>query len=107
VIAVPATPAHDRGHERRELADRGEHEEAAEAVERAEEHEEVRGLQAGCAVAEGDRRDDEREPAELEREEELRDELAAVGIGRPQRGHDGLARQDHHVAHFLEQALGW
>ena len=32
---------HDRGHERRELADRGEHEEAAEAVERAEQDEEV------------------------------------------------------------------
>ena len=37
---------HDRGHERRELADRGEHEEAAEAVQRAEQHEEVRRLQA-------------------------------------------------------------
>ena len=48
---------HDRGHERRELADRGEHEEAAEAVERAEQDEEVGGLQAGRAVAERDRGD--------------------------------------------------
>ena len=43
---------HDRVDERRELADRREHEEAAEAVERAEQHEEVRGLQARRAVAE-------------------------------------------------------
>ena len=49
---------HDRGHERRELADRGEHEEAAEPVERAEQHEEVRRLQARRRVAERDRRDD-------------------------------------------------
>src|SRR3954451_724633 len=98
---------HDRGHERGELADRGEHEEAAEAVERAEQHEEVRGLQAGGAVAEGDRRDDEREPAQLQREEELRHELAAVRIRGAQGGHDRLPRQDHHVAHFFKQALGW
>ena len=69
---------HDRRHERRELADRGEHEEAAEAVERAEEDEEVRGLQTGRAVAERDRGDQQREPAEAQREEELGDELAAV-----------------------------
>ena len=37
---------HDRGHDRADLADRGEHEEAAEAIERAEDRQEVRGLQA-------------------------------------------------------------
>ena len=47
----------DRRHERRELADRREDEEAAEAVDRAEQDEEVAGLQARRAVAERDRRD--------------------------------------------------
>ena len=70
----------DRGDERRELADRGEDEEAAEAVEGAEQAEEVGRLQARGAEAEGDRRDHQREPAELEREQELADELAAVGV---------------------------
>ena len=39
---------HDRVDERRELADRRQHEEAAEPVQRAEQDEEVRGLQAGA-----------------------------------------------------------
>ena len=62
---------HDRVDERRELADRGEHEEAAEPVERAEQHQEVRGLQARRLVAERDRRDQQREPAQPQREHEL------------------------------------
>jgi hypothetical protein len=81
-------------------------EEAAEAVQRAEQHEEVGGLEPWGAVAERDRGDDQREPAELEREQELGDELTAVGVRRPQGGHDRLPREDHHVAHFLQQALG-
>ena len=96
---------HDRRHERRELADRREHEEAAEPVQRAEQHEEVRRLQPRRAVAERDRRDEQRKPAQLQREEELVDELAAVRIRRPQRGHDRPARQDHHVSDLFEHAL--
>src|SRR3954454_3526021 len=95
----------DRGHERRELADRGEHEEAAEAVERPEQDEEVAGLEAGRAVPERDRRDQQREPAQPQREEELDDELAAVRVRGPEGGHDRLARQDHHVADLFEQVL--
>ena len=96
---------HDRRHERRELADRGEDEEAAEAVQRAEQDEEVGGLQARRAVAEGDRRDEQREPAEPQREQELTDELAAVRVRRTKGRHDRLARQDHHVPDFFEQVL--
>src|SRR6202011_955628 len=36
------------------------------------------------------------------REQELGDELAAVGIGGPQGRPDRLARKDHHVPEFLE-----
>ncbi len=68
--------------------------------------EEVGRLQAGRTEAEGDRRDHQREPAELEREQELADELAAVGIRGPDRRDDRLAGQDHHVPDLLEQALG-
>jgi hypothetical protein len=39
-------------------------------------------------------------------EQELLDELGAVRIGRPQRRHERLAGQDHHVADLLQQALG-
>jgi hypothetical protein len=42
---------HDRGHERRELADHGQHEEPPEPVQLAEQDEEVRRLQAGRAVS--------------------------------------------------------
>ena len=90
----------------RELADRGQDEEAAEAVERAEEGEEVGRLHARGAVAEGDRRDQEREPAKAQREQELRHELAAVGVGRADRRDDRLAGQDHHVPDLLEEVLG-
>ncbi len=97
----------DRGDVRREDADRGEYEEAAEAVERTEQHEEVRRLEARCSIADRDRRDEQWEPAELEGEEELRDELAAVGIRRADRRDERLARQDHHVADLLERSARW
>ena len=93
---------HDRGDERPDFADRAEHEEAAEAVERAEDRQEVRRLQPRRAVADGHRRDQQRKPAQPQREQELRDELAAVGVGRAQRGPDRPAREDHHVPEFLE-----
>ena len=59
----------------------GEHEQAAEAVQRAEQVEEVRRLDPRRPVGEGERRDDHREPAEPQREQELRDELVAVRVG--------------------------
>ena len=93
---------HDRGDQRADFADRREHEEPAEAVERAEEREEVRRLQPRRAVADRDRRDQQRQPAQPQREQELRDELAAVGVGRAQGRDDRPARQDHHVPEFLE-----
>src|SRR4051794_9554824 len=96
----------DRGHERRELADRRQDEEPAQAVDRTEEDEEVARLQTRSAVAERDRRDQQREPAEAQREQELLDELRAVRIRRPDGRHDGLAGQDHHVPDLLQQVLG-
>src|SRR5690606_17346018 len=83
-----------------------EHEEAAQPVDRAEEHEEVPRLEPRRAVAEGDRRDRQRQPAEPQHEEELLDELGPVRIRRTQGGDEGLARQDHHVADLLQQVLG-
>src|SRR3954465_13056514 len=121
VIAAPATPASTiavtkgansrmlastKKPPTRELGDAGGREEAAGAVVGAEEREEVARLQARRGVAEGDRRDHQREPAQPQREQELLHELAAVWIGRAQGRHDGLPRQDHHVAHFLQQPLG-
>ena len=99
VIAVPATPASTiavtNGANSRM---RGQHEEAAEAVVGAEQREEVGGLQARRGVAERDRGDHQREPAQPQREQELLDELAAVRVGRTERGDDRLPGQDHHVA---------
>ena len=60
----------------------------------------------GRAVAERDRRDRQREPAQPQREQELLHELRAVRIRRADGRHDRLARQDHHVADLLEQVLG-
>ncbi len=94
---------HDRGDDRADLADRGEHEDPAEAVQRPEDRQEVRGLQAGGGVADADRRDQQRKPAQPQREQELRDELAPVRVGGAQRGDDGPARQDHHVPDFLDE----
>ena len=96
----------DGGDEGRELADRGEDEEAAEPVERAEEGEEVGRLQARGAEAEGHGRDQQREPAELQGEEELADELLAVGVGRLDRGDHRASGEDHHVPDLLEERLG-
>ena len=76
----------DGGDQRRDLADRGEDEEAAEAVERADQGEEVRRLQAGSAEAERDGGDEQREPGKPQGEEELPDQLLAVGVGRRDRG---------------------
>src|SRR6185436_19379016 len=96
----------DGRHRRRELADRREHEEAAEAVDRAEQDEEVAGLEPGGAVAERDRRDRERQPAEPEHEQELLHELGAVRVRRTQGRHQCLPCEDHHVANLLQQVLG-
>ena len=107
MIAVPRYAGDDyRRHRRRELTDRGEHEEPAEAIERAEQREEVRRLQARRAEAEGQGRDHHREPAELKGEQELSDELAPVRIGGPDRRDDGLGGQDHHVPDLLKEGLG-
>ena len=97
---------HDRGHEGGELADRGQDEEAPEPVEGPEQGGEVGRLKPRGAEAEGDGRDQHRKPAELEGEDELGDELAAVGVGGPDGGGDRLAGEDHHVPHLLEQRLG-
>src|SRR5215212_3284677 len=96
----------DGGHRRCELADRGEHEEAAEPVDGAEQDQEVARLEPGRAVAERDRRDREREPAEAQHEQELLHELGAVRVRRTQGGHHGLPCEDHHVANLLQQVLG-
>ena len=97
---------HDRGHEGGELADRGQDEEAPEPVKGPEQGGEVGRLKPRGAEAEGDGRDQHRKPAELEGEDELGDELAAVGVGGPDGGGDRLAGEDHHVPHLLEQRLG-
>ena len=98
---------HDRVHERRELAYRREHEEATETIQRTEQRQEVRRLQTRSAVTERHGRDEQRKPAQPQREQELRYELPTVGIRRTQSRHDGLARQDHHVPHLLEQTPRW
>ena len=106
MIAVPATPAtiiaSTQGANSRIEA---KTKKPPEAVERSEEGEEVGRLHARGAVAEGDRRYEQREPAKAKRKKELRHELAAVGVGRADRRHDRLAGQDHHVADLLEQVL--
>ena len=60
----------------------------------------------GRAEADRDHRDGHRKPAELQREQELADELAAVrDTGGLTAAIDRLAGQDHHVPDLLEQAL--
>ena len=49
-------------------------------------------LQPGRAEVEGEGRDQQREPAELQHEEELLDQLLAVGVGRPHRGDASSSR---------------
>jgi hypothetical protein len=53
-----------RVDERRELPDRGQDEEAAEAVERPEQDQEVRRLQPRGLISERDRRQQHRKPAQ-------------------------------------------
>ena len=82
VIAVPATPAStiavtNGANSRIEASTK----KPPRRSMRAEEDQEVGGLQPRRAVAEGDRRDQQRKPAQPQREQELRDELAAVGYG--------------------------
>ena len=60
----------------------------------------------GRAEAEGHGRDQQREPAELQGEEELADELLAVGIGRLDRGRDRTRGEDHHLPDLFEHRLG-
>jgi hypothetical protein len=98
-----AADEHDGGDQRADFAHGRQHEEAAEAVHRAEHRQEVGGLEAGRAVGDRERRDEQRQPAEAQGEEELTDELAAVRVGRAQAGEDRLAREDHHVPEFLDQ----
>ena len=106
MIAVPATPAdHDRGDQRPDPADRDHDEEAAEPVERAEQREDPGRLQPGRAEVEGEGGDQEREPGELQHEEELPDQLLAVGVGRPHRRDQRLGGEDHHHPHLLEGVL--
>ena len=91
----------DRVDERRELPDRGEHEEPAKTIQRPEQHEEVRRLQPGRLVSECHRREQHREPAQAHREQELQDELVPVGVRRTDGRHQRLAGQHHHVADLL------
>ena len=96
----------DTGDEGADFSDRGKHEEAAQPVERAEQREEVGGLQAGGAEVDRHGRDQQREPAELQGEEELPDELLAIGIGRTHRRGDRSRGEDHHLPHLFEQRPG-
>jgi hypothetical protein len=95
VIAVPATP--------RELPHRGQHEEPSEPIDRPEQHQEVRALQPWRLVAERDRRDQQRKPAQPQREQELADELRTVRVRGSNRRDERLARQDDHVADLLQE----
>ena len=62
-------------------------------------------MQARGAERHRDHRDGHRKPAELQGEDELREELAAVGIRRPRRRDEGLAGEDDHAPHPLEEGL--
>ena len=105
MIAVPAIPATTIEVISGPISRIGrEHEEAAEPVDRAEQREEVRGLQARRAVADGDGREQQREPAQPQREQELCDEFVAVRVRRAHRGDGRPAGEDHHVSEFLEHA---
>ncbi len=95
---------HDRGDQGADFADRREHEEPAEPVERTEDPQEVRSLQPGGAVVDRHRRNQQREPHEAQREQELGDQLAAIRVRGPQGGPDRPAREDHHVPDFLHRA---
>ena len=106
MIAVPATPARmiavTNGANSRIVARTKKPPRRSIAPNRTRK---LPACRPGRAVAERDRRDQQREPAQLEREQELVDELPAVRIGRADRRQDRLPRQDHHVADLLEQVL--
>ena len=57
------------------------------------------------AVAERDRRDHQRQPAEPQHEQKLLHELRPIRKRRPHRRHQRLARQNHHVPNLLQQGL--
>ena len=105
MIAVPATPASD-DRASRTARTRGSTASTKKPPRRSSAPNRTRKFAAcrpGRPVAERDRRDQQREPAQLQREQELRDELAAVRIRRPERRDDRLAGEDQHVADLLEQ----
>ena len=83
VIAVPATPASTiavtLGPISRIAASTKM---PAKAIQRAEDFKEVRRLQPRSGVAQAHRRDEQREPAQPHREQELGDELAPVRVRR-------------------------
>ena len=100
----PGNTRHNHGvHERRELADRSEDEESAQAVQSSEKHEEVGGLEPRGLVPERDRREQHREPAQPQREQELLYELNPVGVRRADRRDHGLAGQHDHVAGLVDR----
>ena len=85
VIAVPATPASTIAVISGPISRIGEHhEEPAEPIGRAEDRQKVLRLQARRPVADGDRGQQQRQPAQAQREQELRHELAAVRVRRAQ-----------------------
>ena len=76
--------------------------EAAEAIDGAEQDEEVARLEPRRAVVDRHRGDQQRQPAEPHQEQELLHELAPVRERGSQSGDDRLAREDHHVPDLLE-----
>src|ERR1700710_839328 len=106
VIAVPAIPAPHTPVTKGPLsAGGGEEEEAAEPVEGAEEREEVGRLQARGAEVDGQGRDQQREPAQLQGEEELADELLAIGIGRTDRRSDRPTGEENKLPYLFKHRL--
>ncbi len=107
MIAVPGHAGQDdRVHERGELADRGEHEEPAEPVERAEQRQEVGRLEARDGVAEHDRA-----TRSSGNQQSLRANRNCAANSEPY-GYGGriaettrLAGQDHHVPDLFEEAF--
>src|ERR1700742_2485492 len=106
VIAVPAIPATQTPVTNGPIFwDRGRHKEPAEPVERTEQGEEVGGLQAGGAEVDRHGRDQQREPAQLQGEEELADELLAIGVGRANDRGDREAGQKDQLPYLFEDRL--
>ena len=78
---------------------------AARAAYRAALRADPGSLQAGGPEVEGEGGDHQRKPGELEDEEELPDELLAIGVGAPHRRDQRLEGEDHHHPHLLEDVL--